>query len=603
MEKYKNRGEVPEKYKWDLSDFFENEDDFENNFKKCQKDIELLKKYVGCTKDAKKLYEYLELEINTVSLWEDLYVYAYLINDQELGISKNLERKNRTEILNAELNLNTSFFAPELLNLKKEEYGKLFKDNNKLLDYKIMLDAIYREKEHVLNENEEKIISELVNSMNHFEDISSTLLNGEHYYGKIKLDDGSYEEIATNNYRKLMRNKNVKIRKKVYNSFNKVIDQYSTTSASLLNSYVSMNNSVAKIRKYNSSWDEKLFGMNMNDHVYNALVSTVENNLKYLHKYYLIKRKSLGLSKLHMYDLYLEMSKDEGDYSIEEAQSLIRESLKYLGEDYIEKYDKVINNRYIDYCQYKGKCSGGYSFSTLTKDSRILMSYNNNIDSISTIAHEAGHNIHHQYVSLNNALQYRTPVPVVTEVASLTNECLLSNYLLNYSNDLNEKKVGLENIISVIESNLFGAVREGKIEQDMYEHILAGGVITKDYMDTITLESLKKYYGSKVILDNNAKNSWVTRSHYYMNFYLYSYAISICVAINVADKIINGDKMMLDNYKKFLSLGSDVWPIDAFKVLGINLEDKQVYEDAIKYFDHLIDEYNKLLEVEEKSNE
>jgi len=600
MEKYKNRREVPEKYKWDLSDFFESEDEFNSKLEECKKMIDDLKKYIGCTKNADKLYEFLNLEMAAVALWEDLYVYSHLINDQELGIAENLERKNKTEILSTLLETNISFFAPELLSLSKDDYNKLFDENRKLLEYKVSLDDIYREKDHVLTESEEKIVTELTNSMNHFDSISSNLLNNEHNYKKIKLDDGTEEEIAVTNYRKLLRNKNKNIRKKVYNSFNKVLNQYGTTSASLLNSYVNMNNSIAKIRRFDSSWDRKLFNLNLSNKVFTSLVNAVENNLDNLHKYYDLMKRVLGEKVLNHYDIYMDISESDKEYSIEEAQNIIRESLKPLGSEYLEKFEKIITNRYIDYCQYKGKQSGGYSFCTLTKDSRILMSYNGVMDSISTIAHEAGHNVHHQFVNENNPLQYRQPSNIVCEVASLTNECLLSNYILNNSKDNSERKIGLENLMEVIVSNLFSAVREGKIEQEIYDTVLNGGMITKELLDNKAFNYLKKYFGKSVKLDKYSSNNWITRSHYYMNFYLYSYSICISVAITVADKILAGDKDMLSNYIKFLTLGSDTWPIDAMKVLGIDLEDETVYINAAKYLGKLVDEYNKILDLEEK---
>ena len=241
--------------------------------------------------------------------------------------------------------------------------------------------------------------------------------------------------------------------------------------------------------------------------------------------------------------------------------------------------------------QYKGKCSGAYSVSLPDKDPRILMSFNNDLDSVSTLAHEGGHDVHHMYITENNDIIYRNIKTIVAEVASLTNECLLSNYLVNNSNDKNEKLAGLENIIKVIVSNLFGAVREAKIEQDMYKLVENGGTISKEYLDDLTIKSLKEYYGNNIKIDNYAKDSWVTRSHYYMFYYLYSYAISISVATYVASRIINNDSTMLDNYIKFLSTGSDVWPIDAFKVLGVDLEDKKVFDEAIRYFDKLLDNF------------
>ena len=405
MQKYNNRSEVPEEFKWDLTPFFNNEEEFNNTLVKCSKLIEELKDYVGCTKDSNRLYEFLQKQVLAIALWEDLYVYAYLINDQELGISENIVRKNKSEKLEMTLMQNSSFFAPELLKLSKDEYEKLFEENPKLNEFRADLDRTYREKEHILTENEEKIVAELTTAMNHYDDMSSNLLNSQHNYGKVKLDDGSVVTIATNNYRTLMKENNRDVRKKVYNLFNKKISEYSQTNASLLNSYVSMNEAIAKIRKYKSSWDSKLFGLNLSDKVFKTLVSTTESNYDKINRYYDIKRRALGLDILNRYDVSMELAKCAKSYSIPEAQSLVREAIKPLGNEYLAKYDKIINNRYVDYCQYKGKCSGGYSFATMLQDSRILMSFNYYLDSVSTLAHESGHNVHHQFVNENNDLQ------------------------------------------------------------------------------------------------------------------------------------------------------------------------------------------------------
>ncbi len=604
MEKYKNRKEVPEKYKWDLSDFFKNEKEFETSLKETKKLISKLPSYVGCTKEASKLYEFLNLEIEIISKWENLYVYSYLINDQELGNKDSIKRKSKSIDLCNDLNQNISFFEPELLKLSQEEYQKLFEIEPKLNEYKVDLDKIYRNKEHILPENEEKIINELVNAMDNFDDISSNLLNNEHNYGKIKLNDGTIETIATNNFRSLMKNKDRNIRKKIYVSFNKKLDQYGQTNASLLNAYIKKNNSIAKLHNFNSSWDEKLFNLNVTDQVFKTLVATVEENTKVLQKYYQLKKKILGYDKLFLYDLSVDISNNNKEYTIEEAQKITKEALKPLKEDYLNKFNKIFDNHYIDYCQYKGKCSGGYSFSTITNDSRILMSYNGEFDSVSTIAHEGGHNVHHQYLKENNPLQYRDQSSMVSEVASLTNECLLSNYLAKNGKTKEEKLAGIKNMIEVIISNLFGAVREGKIEEDMYNEVLKGGTLTKDFMDNLVLKSLKKYYGNTISLNKNAKNSWITRSHYFMNFYLYSYSISISVATNIASKIIDGDDEMLKKYLEFLKTGSDKYPLETFAKLGVNLEDKQVYENAIKYFDELINQYEQIYyEKEGETNE
>ena len=223
------------------------------------------------------------------------------------------------------------------------------------------------------------------------------------------------------------------------------------------------------------------------------------------------------------------------------------------------------------------------------------MSFNDDLESVSTIIHEGGHNVHHQLTKENNSLIYRNTESVVAEVASLTNECLLSMYLAEHGKTKEEKLSGIKNIMDVIASNLYGTVREGKIEQDFYDLVHNGEMITADFLNKETKESLKLYYGKNVEIDDYIESSWISRSHYYMTFYLYSYAISICVAISLSNKILNNDQEALNNYIKFLKCGSNMWPQDIFKILGVNLEDKKVYEDACNYLNKLIDKYYEVI--------
>ena len=340
--------------------------------------------------------------------------------------------------------------------------------------------------------------------------------------------------------------------------------------------------------------EAKLFSNELNVKIYDTLSKVVRENVGSLQRYYKVRQKILGLDELYTYDLGTKLSNSTKEYSIEEAQQIVREALKPLGEDYLSKYDKIIKNRYIDYCQYKGKCSGGYSISGHKTNSRILMSYNYDFESISTIAHEAGHNINHQYMIENNLLPYRENTSVNAEVTSLINECLLASYMIKNGKTKEEKILGLENIIGVIESNLFGATRGCDIERLMYEHVHNGNCLTKEFMGKITKDSLKYYYGKEVKLTKYSSYNWIYISHYYMNFYLYSYAICIAVASSLAKDILDGKEETLTKYLEYIKTGSNIKPLATFKILGIDLEEESVYLNAIKYFDSLVDELEEL---------
>ena len=591
MSKYKSRSEVPDKYKWDLTDFFKDNKEFDKEYEKAKKRITYEEKFRGCTKSGKELYEFLKYDEVTECMVENLYVYSFMRDDEELGNSLNINRKNKSLLLINDYSNMVSFFNPEILSLSNDEFNELF-EYEKLNEYKFLLNEIYKNKGHVLSEKEEVIINELESSMNNFEDISSNLLNNEHNYGTVLIDEKE-EEIHSTNLRKLLKNKDQNIRKEVFNKYKTVIDQYGGTSASLLNSYVKNNNTTSRLHHFKNAWEEKLFDYNMPQKAYDALVKTVENNYSSVQAYFDLYKKSYNLKELHMYDLSLDLYPSNLKYSIEEALDLIRNAIKPLGEEYMSCFDKIINNHYIDYCEYKGKCSGGYSISTPDHDSRILLSFNDDLSSVSTIAHECGHNVHHQFVRKNNPIQYRNITTLVSEVVSLTNECLLSSYLAN-NGTKEEKLSGISNILNVIDNNLFDCIREAKMETEFNNYSNEGNALTKEYMNDLNLKSLKEYFGNSVIIDEKGNTGWITRSHYYCNYYLYNYSFCISVASANALKILNGDKKQLERYIKFISLGSDIDPIDAFKVLGFDLTSSEVYETAIKYFNSLVEKYKEI---------
>ena len=596
MEKYKSREDVPDKYKWDLSSFYKNDDEFNNDVNEVIKLNENIDKYKGKINNSNYLLEFLENNVKLSAKLENLYVYSYLKNDEILGVSESIERKEKVELLITNHTLKTSFFEPELLGLTNLEYNKLY-NNEKLLPYKAYLDDIYRYKDHILSEKEEKMITSLTSASNHFDDMSSLMLNSLNDYGKVTID-GNDEVITTTNYRKLMKNNDREKRKEIREKFSSVLKRYSSLSAMQLNSYVKLNNEVNKLKHYNSNFDAKLFSLKMPNDAYNVLIKNVENKAYLYQKYLNIFKDVHKLDKLMPYDLNLDLAKSNSEYTVEDAINICLNAVKPLGEEYLKKFNKIFKNHYIDFMGYKGKCSGGYSFSTSSNDSRILMSYNYDLESISTIIHEAGHNVHHQFIKENNDILYRDAPSVIAEITSLTNECLLSNYLMKNGKTKEEKLAGIANMIEIINSNLFGAVREGKMEQDFYKYVEDGNTITDSYMNKLNKKSIDIYYNNMVEEDEYSSLGWIRRSHYYMFFYLYAYAFSISVACYIASKIVSGNEKVLDKYLEFLKKGNDLYPTEVLKVLDIDLTKDEVYQKALDYYDNLLTEFDRIRKEE-----
>ena len=592
MNKYETRNDVPLKYRWDLTDIFKNIDDFNKTIDEVKEEIKKIDSYVGCTKNSDKLFEFLEFDSELTQKIVNLQVYAMTINDQDLKESFGSELVGKIDNLTTEYHAKVSFFSPELLSLSKEDYNDLYK-NEKLAKYKKSLDDIYRYKDHVLNEKEEELSSRLTSTLGSYEQLSSTLLNSCNDYGSFTMPDGNIEELMNTNYRRIMKKLPRDKRKEVYEQFNKVKDRYSNISAGLLDDYVKTNISLSKVHRYESTWDEKLFDLELSNKVFDSMIDSAVETKDILKKYYDLKSKVLKIDKCAPWDAPIELYETDKEYTIEEACDLVLKALEPLGEDYIKHFKNVIDNRCIDFCQYKGKRSGGYCVSSPgLKKSKILMSFNYDLQSVSTIAHESGHNVHHQYLYENNFAEYRIVPYVVSEVASLTNEFLLSNYLIN-NGSKEEALSGLSNILAVFNSNFYGSILDGDFEREFYKYVENGGTLTKDYLNNLYEKDLLKFYPIEIESEYQ-KEAWISISHFYMFYYLFSYSMCVSVASYVSKEILSGNKEMLDKYISFLKTGSDYSVSDIYKVLGVDLENKNIYLDAIDNFSSLIDKFDEI---------
>lgn len=256
----------------------------------------------------------------------------------------------------------------------------------------------------------------------------------------------------------------------------------------------------------------------------------------------------------------------------------------------------MFDERRIDFCTYKNKRSGAYETDSYNSGPFVFLNYKYKLDDVSALAHELGHALHSIHSIENNIYSDYQYDLFVAEVASLTNEILMSNYILKTSKDKNEKLASIYNILEVFQNNFYDAILEGKLEDDVHEKLMNGEAINADILDNIISGYRKKFYGNTVKFDDLFIGRWARRTHYYRPFYLYMYATGVSAAMYFANKIIDGDKEVLDNYINFLKMGGSDYPVNELKLYGVDMCNEKVYNDAIDYFEKLIDEYNRLIE-------
>lgn len=596
---YKNRNEVPEEYRWDLTKWFQNDDLWYKELEEAKKQTKSLNKYKGKIFEGTNLYELLNEFYKLNNRFENLYAYAMLKQDEDLGNDKYDKMFQEASALLSEFRENISFITPEIIHSDKFDVKSLIKNDSRLKEYEHFLEELAEEKKYVKDEATEEIISILTKDIRNYDTLFSTMLNSCLDYGTIKDEEGNDVKLNTGNYRKYISSKNRQVRKNAYENLNKERIKYAKVLGSNLISFMGRKCSIAKIRGYKSAKDMFFKNDNIPVEVQEVLQKSASNNIKYLHEYYQVFKKLLGVDKLETYDTSAPIVLNEKVYSVEDAKNFVYEATKVLGEDYSNLIQKGYKERWVDFMPYQGKQSGGYSLSIYGQTSNILMSYNGILDDIGTLAHEMGHAVNNYLRFSCTPIQYAYDDPIIAEVASLSNEVYLANYIINNDFSREEKISAITEMLRTINSNFFGAVMENELEDYAYEKLDNNESINSEDLCEEMKALIKKYYGNIIEENEYRKYMWIPRSHYFRPYYLYKYATSICGAVYFSRKILKGDKETLRNYHEFLKSGSDTYPYEHLLKYGIDLKEEATYDELFDYYNELLDKLKELTGVGE----
>ena len=590
------REEIDNKLKWDLSKIYESKKLWQDDYEKLGKLINKLDKYKGKLYDnANNLYELLCLEDEMEILFSKLSFYAYLNKDVNLNSSNAQQLCGLLDKYNILLSEKTSYIMPELLTGDMNIINKFEKENEKLKEYHFMFENLFRYKNHTLSEKEERVLNIISSSLEAPSEISSVLRDNDIDFGMIKDEAGNLVKLTNNNYSLFIESPKQAVRKEAFLKLHNTYKEYQNVLAVSYKHTIENMYNLSMLKNYKSSLEYSLYSDNINEKVYDNLVKTVNENLNVLHKYYKFKKDALNKKELNLYDVYASMVKSSPKkYSLEEAKELILNTFSIFGEDYTNKLKYMFDNSYIDYMPHDSKRSGAYSSTIYGVHPYVLLNYNGKYDDVSTLAHELGHAMHGVYSCENNPYVYHDTSIFIAEVASTVNELLLANYVFNHSNDKKEKLYILDKTLELIRATLFRQTMFAEFERDMHTLNQNNEVITYELLNTKYYELNKKYFGSSVNVNKEIEIEWARIPHFYTPFYVYKYATGISASIAIVSKILNNEKNAVENYIKFLKLGSSVYPIDALKVAGVDMENKSAIQDAVNYFDKLLNEYKKL---------
>ena len=583
------------KYNWDLTRIFKDNSEYKKTIEECNSIANSLVTYKGKIMDSSKnLLDVLELDTKLELLTERLYVYSHLGYYDNMGDVKFQEYKEEVLALVDKVSSMTSFITPEILSSNYEDVKKYINENKSLEKYRLSLERLFRYKSHVLSEKEEKILSDMSEVIRVSKSTYDALNNIDASFGKIKDEDGNLVTLTSANFPTFLSSRNRKVRKDAFNKKYKYYKDHINTISSLYIGKVKSNSFISKTRKYDSVLDMELFDDDVDRKLYKNLIKITDKNVKYLKDYYKVKSKSLGY-KMHMYDLYVNSSvMPEKKVSYEEAVKIVNNALKPLGDEYLANFNKLINGGVIDVYPKDKKRSGAYEWGTYKILPYVSLNFEGTIDSVSTLAHEMGHAMHTYYSDNNQDYLYAKYPIFLAEIASTVNEILLSEYLLNNTNDKDEKNYYLVEFLDKFKATVYRQVMFAEFEDKIHEYYENGTSLTMELLCNEYLKLNKKQFAPIIKVDDTIKYEWARIPHFYDSFYVYKYATGFISALIIVDRLLN-DPTFKDKYIKFLSSGNTKYPLDLLKDIDIDLTDEKVLNRAFEMFNEKL---NKLKDIE-----
>ena len=525
-----------------------------------------------------------------------MYYYANLKHDEDTTNPKYQEYYQKIQKLLTTYSEETSFVAPEMMKKDYSYVKKLIAENIKLKEYEHNLEDFYRYKEHTLTDKEEKILSTLSDVLGKNAETFEALTDSDLKFGNIKDENGKIIEFTESNWSKIARSPSRNVRKKGFKLLYKRYAEFKNTLASTFSGNVDVLINLAKIRNFPSSLEASLFDDAISKEVYINVINTVKNNLEPLYNYYNLKKECLGLDKMHLYDIYVDLKQDYNrEFTFEEAKDLVFKALKPLGYDYLNILQKAFDEKWIDIYNNVGKRSGAYSSGFYDTYPYVLLNFEGKLDDVSTLAHELGHSVHTYLSCHNNTYNNSSYKIFVAEVASTVNEMLLRLYLLNNSKNDNEKLYILNQIMELFKSTIYRQTMFAEFEMNMHNLRSNGEALTYELLCQKYYDLNKIYFGKNVIVDKEIMYEWERIPHFYYDFYVYKYVIGLACACKIASGIYNKAPNALENYKKFLKSGGSNYPSEELKYAGIDITKPDVLIDAIKFFDETVKEYQKIL--------
>ena len=591
------RNEINEKDTWDLSTIFETDQKWEEELALLTEDTKQAASLEGHLLDsAESLLNITERYLDLSRRLEKLYVYAHMKNDQDTRVAKYQEYYAKAMTLYSQLDQVFSFYEPEFMAITEEQYQNFLAEEPKLQPYKHFFDKLLQNKDHVLSQREEELLAGAGEIFGAASETFAILDNADIVFPFVKDEDGNEVQLSHGVYMRLVESKNREVRRGAYEALYSTYEQYQHTYAKTLQTNVKVQNYRAKVRNYKSAREAALAANFVPESVYDNLVSAVRKHLPLLHRYLALRSKILGIPDLKMYDVYTPLSSVEYSFTYEEALKKAEDALAVLGEDYLSRVKRAFSERWIDVYENQGKRSGAYSGGSYDTNAFMLLNWQDNLDNLFTLVHETGHSMHSSYTRETQPYVYGDYSIFLAEIASTTNENILTEKLLQEVQDDATRFAILNNFLDGFRGTVFRQTQFAEFEHAIHQADQNGEVLTSELLNNLYADLNQEYYSLSKEDNPQIQYEWARIPHFYYNYYVYQYSTGFAAASALAEKIVHGSQEDRDRYIDYLKAGKSDYPLNIMRKAGVDMEKEDYLNDAFAVFERRLDEFEALVE-------
>jgi oligoendopeptidase F len=597
----RQRGGIDDKYTWKLSDIYPSEEQWRQAKAALKAQIPEIRSFRGSLgQSAARLAEALDMVTALNKELARAAAYATMLSDEDTRVSKHQGMRQEMIQIASRLGADAAYIEPEILKIERPTIERFVSEEPRLRKYALYLDGIQRRRAHTKTDAEEKLLASAAPITSAPASIYGVFADADFPYPSVTLSSGTTVRLDPSGFSAARAVPNRDDRQKVMAAFFGALGKYRATFGSTFNSQVQADVFLARARDYPSALDAALDGPNIPVSVYSRLVDGVNKHLPTFHRYLALRKKMMGVSELHYYDLYAPLvASVDTSYTPEQAQKHVLAALQPLGPEYAGVVSRAFAERWIDLLPSEGKRSGAYSHGgAYDVHPFILMNYNGKYTDVSTLAHELGHTMH-SYLSNRQQPFATASYPIfVAEVASTFNEALLLDYMLKNIKDDAARLSLLGEYLEGIKGTVFRQTQFAEFELKAHEMAEKRQPLTGEALDGLYADITRKYYGHDAgiaVVDDYVAHEWAFIPHFYRAFYVFQYATSFTASSALAEKVMTGDPDATRRYLAFLSAGGSKYPIDLLKDAGVDMTSDEPLTLTMRKMNRVMDEMEKLL--------